>query len=81
MKSSTLATGDVVRMQVELCFTAEGDDTCPKVVSLRGLDHALYYRPNALLNLAQPAVVGLVRDALRYWTKQFSLDGLVLLSA
>lgn len=66
---------------MELCFTAEGDDTCPKVVSLRGLDHALYYRPNALLNLAQAAVVGLVRDALRHWTNRYSLDGFVLLSA
>lgn len=69
------------RMQVELCFTAEGDDTDPTVVSMRGLDNALYYRPNALLNLAQPPVPTLVRDALIYWTKQHSLDGFVLLSA
>jgi isoamylase len=66
---------------VELCFTGEGDDTSPTVVSLRGLDNALYYRPNALLNLAQPPVPALVRDALIYWTKQHSLDGFVLLSA
>ena len=68
-------------MQVELCFTGEGDDISPKVVSLRGLDNALYYRPNALLNLAQPPVPTLVRDALSYWSKKHSLDGFVLLSA
>jgi isoamylase len=50
-------------------------------VSLRGLDNALYYRPNALLNLAQPPVATLVRDALIYWTTQHFLDGFVLLSA
>jgi hypothetical protein len=67
--------------QVELCFTGEGDDKAPRLVSLRGLDHSLYYRPNGLLNLAVPAVAALVRAALRHWTTHHSLDGFVLLSA
>ncbi len=35
------------RAQVDFTFTAEGTDAGPNTLSFRGLDHAIYYRPNA----------------------------------
>jgi pullulanase/glycogen debranching enzyme len=70
------------RAQAEFCFTVEGNDKAPALISLRGLDAALYYRPgSSLLNLAQPSVSTLVLDSLRYWVSEFKLDGFCLLSA
>jgi isoamylase len=67
--------------QVEFCFTAEGDDSSSRLISLRGLDSPLYYRPSGLLSLAQPIVRRLVLDAIRHWACTYGVDGFVLLSA
>lgn len=69
------------RVQVEYCFTVEGDDTHLRIVGMRGLDAPLYYRPDSLLNLAHPSVQGLVLDSPRHWATEFHLDGFCLLSA
>ena len=68
-------------VQVEYCFTTEGDDTNPTVSSMRGLDAGIYYRPGGLLNLAHPVVRRLVIDSLCHWVSQYQTDGFVLLSA
>jgi len=82
------AAGLEVLLDVVFNHTAEGDQTGP-TLSLRGLDNALYYRIAGddrgshenwtgcgnTLNLAQPRVVQLVLDALRYWTSEFGVDG------
>ena len=68
-------------MQAEYCFTVEGNDRAPTVISMRGLDAAIYYRPNSLLNLSHPVVSRLVLDSLRHWALEFRIDGFHLLSA
>lgn len=68
-------------MQVEFCFTAEGDDKKPRLVSLRGLDSELYYRPTGLLNLSAQPVRQMVVDSLHHWMRAYGVDGFVLLSA
>jgi pullulanase/glycogen debranching enzyme len=68
-------------MQVEYCFTAEGNDTQARLLGMRGLDAQLYYRPNSLLNFAHPVVQRIVLDSLRYWARVFHVDGFCLLSA
>lgn len=52
-------------------------------VSMRGLDHASYYRraaPN-VLNANHPVVRAMVRDALRHWATAYQVDGFCFLSA
>jgi hypothetical protein len=68
-------------LQVEYCFTTEGDDAKPHVMSMRGLDAAIYYRPSSLLNLSHPIVRRLVIDSLQHWATEYHVDGFVFLSA
>ncbi len=68
--------------------TGEGSELGP-TLSFRGIDNASYYHLNPeaprhtrdftgcgnSLNLAQPRVLQLVLDSLRYWVKQMGVDG------
>lgn len=64
---------------------AEHDETGP-TLSLRGIDNKTYYRMNGdknidmtgcgnTLDLSQPAVRKLVIDCLKYWAKNYNIDG------
>ena len=80
--------GIEVILDVVYNHTAEGDERGP-TLSLRGLDNACYYRadparPGGYANLSgcgntlaahEPAVSGLVVDALRYWADEVGVDG------
>ena len=68
--------------------TGEGSELGP-TLSFRGIDNASYYHLNPAaprhtrdftgcgnsLNLAQPRVLQLVLDSLRYWVQQMGVDG------
>jgi len=75
------AAGIEVIPSLDLTFTADGVDAHPTTVSLRGLDHAAYYRPNGVLNCGHPAVQDLVATALRRWALDFGVDGFCFLNA
>jgi glycogen operon protein len=80
--------GIEVVLDVVYNHTAETDESGP-TLSLRGIDNELYYhlRPDnpALyenwtgcgncLNLAEPRVLQLVMDSLRYWVQEMHVDG------
>ena len=69
-------------LQAEYCFTVEGNDKSPALISLRGLDAALFYRSgSSLLDLGHPVVTNLVLDSMRHWVTEYGLDGFALLSA
>ncbi|HEY2258000.1 MAG TPA: glycogen debranching protein GlgX [Variovorax sp.] len=82
------ARGMELVIDVVYNHSAETDELGP-TLSLRGIDNALYYhlRPDdrALyqnwtgcgncLNLAEPRVVQLVMDSLRYWVTELGVDG------
>jgi isoamylase len=68
-------------MQVEFCFTVEGNDKNPSLRGFRGLDAALYYRSNSLLNLSHPTVQRLVLDCLHHWASSYHVDGFCFMSA
>jgi glycogen operon protein len=80
--------GIEVILDVVFNHTAETDEHGP-TISFRGIDNASYYRLPAdnpdryenysgcgnTLNLAQPRVLQLVMDALRYWVTDMHVDG------
>ncbi len=80
--------GIEVLLDVVYNHTAEGGQTGP-TLSFRGIDNAVYYHlepsdPRRTrdftgcgnsLNLAQPRVLQLVLDSLRYWVQQMGVDG------
>jgi glycogen operon protein len=82
------AAGIEVILDVVYNHTAEGTHLGP-TLSLRGIDNATYYRlvPGAAryymdftgcgntLDTANPRVVELVRDSLRYWVEEMHVDG------
>jgi glycogen debranching enzyme GlgX len=82
------AHGIEVILDVVFNHTAETDETGP-TLSYRGIDNASYYRlrhddPSLYenftgcgntLNVAQPRVLQLVMDALRYWVSEMHVDG------
>lgn len=82
------AAGIEVILDVVFNHTAETDEFGP-TVSLRGIDNASYYLLPAdnpdlyinysgcgnTLNLANPDVLRLVMDALRYWVNEMHVDG------
>ena len=82
------ANGIEVILDVVFNHTAEMGADGP-ALSFRGIDNALYYRTLAsdpaqyenwsgcgnCLNLAQPRVLQLVMDALRYWVQEMHVDG------
>ncbi len=80
------AAGLQVILDVVYNHTGEGDENGP-VISLKGLDNAVYYRLNAeggyapgtgcgnRLDFSSPQVVGLVVDSLRYWAMEMGVDG------
>jgi glycogen operon protein len=82
------ARGIEVILDVVFNHTAEGDERGP-TLSLRGLDNASYYlpdahRPGGYRNLSgcgntlaahHPAVGALIVDALRYWADDIGVDG------
>jgi len=82
------ARGMELVIDVVYNHSAETDELGP-TLSLRGIDNALYYhlRPDdrALyqnwtgcgncLNLAEPRVLALVMDSLRYWVCELGVDG------
>ena len=82
------AAGIEVILDVVYNHTAEGNQLGP-TLSLRGIDNASYYRlvpGNAryymdytgcgnTLDTANPRVLDLVRDSLRYWVEDMHVDG------
>jgi len=82
------ARGIEVVLDVVYNHTAETDEAGP-TLSLRGIDNALYYHLRGddpalyenwtgcgnCLNLAQPRVLQLVMDSLRYWVEDMHVDG------
>ncbi len=80
--------GIEVILDVVYNHTAEGSETGP-TLSFRGLDNASYFRLahdnlrhslndsgcGNTLNLAQPRVLQMVMDSLRYWMTSFHVDG------
>lgn len=82
------AAGIEVILDVVFNHSAETDADGP-TLSLRGIDNASYYTLNPsnlaqydnstgcgnTLNLAQPCVVQLVMDSLRYWVRECHVDG------
>jgi len=75
------AAGIEVIASIDPTFTADGVDVHPTTVSLRGLDHAAYFRPNGVLNCGHPAVAELLTTALRRWTLDFGFDGFCFMNA
>ena len=88
MVRSLHAAGIEVILDVVFNHSAETDEFGP-TVSFRGIDNASYYRlppdnRNAYenfsgcgntLNLANPRILQLVMDALRYWVGEMHVDG------
>lgn len=68
-------------VQVEFCFTAEGNEEEGCTVSLRGLDAPIYYRQRGVLNCGHAVVRCLILDALRHWTREYRVDGFVFVNA
>ena len=68
-------------MQIELCFTAEGEDSDPRPASLRGLDANVYYRSGRVLNAGHAVTRALVCDALRHWAHAYIIDGFCFIHA
>jgi glycogen operon protein len=82
------ARGIEVVLDVVYNHSAETDQHGP-TLSLRGIDNALYYHLQAenpafyenwtgcgnCLNLAEPRVLQLVMDSLRYWVEAMHVDG------
>jgi glycogen operon protein len=82
------AAGIEVILDVVYNHTCEGNELGP-TLSFRGLDHASYYRLipgderhlindtgcGNTLNLSHPRVLQMVMDSLRYWVKNFHIDG------
>ena len=82
------ARGIEVVLDVVYNHTAETDEAGP-TLSFRGIDNALYYRLQPgdpalyenwtgcgnCLNLAEPRVLQLVMDSLRYWVEEMHVDG------
>jgi glycogen operon protein len=80
--------GIEVVLDVVYNHTAETDESGP-TLSFRGIDNALYYHLQAenpalyenwtgcgnCLNLAEPRVLQLVMDSLRYWVEEMHVDG------
>ncbi|QJE01551.1 glycogen debranching protein GlgX [Massilia forsythiae] len=80
--------GIEVVLDVVYNHTAETDEHGP-TLSLRGIDNQLYYHLRAddpatyenwtgcgnCLNLAEPRVLQLVMDSLRYWVEEMHVDG------
>lgn len=75
------AAGVEVIPSLDLTFTADGIDSHPTGVSLRGLDNASYFRPNGVVNCGHPAFQALIHRATRYWALQFGVDGFCFLNA
>ncbi|KAK0351416.1 hypothetical protein LTR94_025036, partial [Friedmanniomyces endolithicus] len=82
------AAGIEVILDVVYNHTAEGSEM-GQTLSLRGLDHATYYRlqdenprycvndtgTGNSLNMSKARVVQMVADSLRYWAESFRIDG------
>jgi glycogen operon protein len=82
------AAGIEVFLDVVYNHTSEGDVTGP-TFSLKGLDNRSYYRLDPhdgrryldytgtgnTLNVAQPDVLQLIMDSLRYWVTEMRVDG------
>lgn len=75
------AAGVEVIPSLDLTFTADGIDSHPTGVSLRGLDNAAYFRPNGVVNCGHPAFQALIHRVTRYWALQFGVDGFCFLNA
>ena len=79
--------GIEVLLQVEYCFTGEGDGAGgggpqTRALSLRGLDAAAYYRPGrGVLNTGTSVVRDLVLASLRHWATRYGVDGFVFVNA
>jgi isoamylase len=82
------AAGIEVILDVVYNHTAEGNHLGP-TLSFKGIDHATYYRLSPpdrrycvdytgtgnTLNTANPIVVRMIIDSLRYWVEQMHVDG------
>jgi len=88
MVKAVHARGIEVVLDVVYNHTAETDELGP-TLSFRGIDNQLYYHLQAsnpalyenwtgcgnCLNLAEPRVLQLVMDSLRYWVEEMHVDG------
>lgn len=88
MVKAVHARGIEVVLDVVYNHTAETDELGP-TLSFRGIDNALYYHLQTdnpalyenwtgcgnCLNLAEPRVLQLVMDSLRYWVQEMHVDG------
>ncbi|KAK9809286.1 hypothetical protein WJX73_001102 [Symbiochloris irregularis] len=70
-----------VWLQVQFCFTAEGNEDEGCTVCLRGLDAPIYYRQRGVLNCGHAVVRQLVVDALVHWRQEYRVDGFVFVNA
>jgi glycogen operon protein len=82
------AAGIEVILDVVYNHTGEGDELGP-ALCFRGIDNAIYYKQlpgdpsryadftgcGNTLDLAQPPVLKLVMDSLRYWVEELHVDG------
>lgn len=75
------AAGIEVMTAFDVTFTADGVDAHSTAVSLRGLDHAAYYRLNGVLNCGHPAVHSLLTGAMRHWVLHYGMDGICFFNA
>jgi glycogen operon protein len=88
MVATLHAHGLEVVLDVVYNHTAEAGETGP-TLSMRGLDHAAWYRLQAddrsrcenwtgcgnTVNVAHPRVMQFVLDSLRYWVQEMGVDG------
>ncbi|PSC72831.1 60S ribosomal export NMD3-like [Micractinium conductrix] len=80
MVSTLHAAGIEVIVTLEVTFTAEGTDSHPNPLSLRGLDYGSYYRSNGVLNCGDPATRDYLLRVLRHWAGE-GVDGFCFMNA
>lgn len=80
--------GIEIYMTVDTTLSADGEDSQENSkgessgpVSLRGLNHAAYYRPNGVLNMGNPAMQEVLLASLRRWAIEFGIDGFFFVHA
>ncbi|KAL4447190.1 hypothetical protein ABPG77_007223 [Micractinium sp. CCAP 211/92] len=80
MVSQLHEAGIEVYLMLELTFTAEGTDTQPNTLSLRGLDYGSYYRSNGVLNCGDPSMRQYLLHVLHHWAGE-GVDGFCFINA
>ncbi|KAL4443720.1 hypothetical protein ABPG75_011457 [Micractinium tetrahymenae] len=80
MVSQLHAAGIEVYLMLELTFTAEGTDSHPNPLSLRGLDYGSYYRSNGVLNCGDASMRQYLLRVLQHWAGE-GVDGFCFINA